>query len=55
MREEPLSAPGNEEVSQNAGAGAAGGCTPGAVGSAGSNKKPRSRTKVESVVSAQDP
>ncbi|XP_019960121.1 DNA-binding protein SATB2 isoform X3 [Paralichthys olivaceus] len=45
MREEPLSAPGNEEGSQNVGAGGAGGC-PGSVGSAGSNKKPRSRTKI---------
>ena len=45
MREEPLSAPGNEDCSQNMGTGG-GGC-PGSVGSAGSNKKPRSRTKVE--------
>ncbi|XP_049449918.1 DNA-binding protein SATB2 isoform X5 [Epinephelus fuscoguttatus] len=46
MREEPLSAPVNEEGSQNVGAGGAGGCPPGTVGSAGSNKKPRSRTKI---------
>uniref|UniRef100_A0A3Q3LTB5 DNA-binding protein SATB n=1 Tax=Mastacembelus armatus TaxID=205130 RepID=A0A3Q3LTB5_9TELE len=46
MREEPLPAPGNEEGSQNVGAGPAGGCPPGTVGSAGSNKKPRSRTKI---------
>ncbi|XP_035031373.1 DNA-binding protein SATB2 isoform X1 [Hippoglossus stenolepis] len=44
MREEPLSAPGNEDCSQNVGTGA-GGC-PGSVGSTGSNKKPRSRTKI---------
>lgn len=47
MREEPLPAPVNEEGSQNVGAGAASGCQPGNVGSAGSNKKPRSRTKVQ--------
>ncbi|XP_028446189.1 DNA-binding protein SATB2 [Perca flavescens] len=46
MREEQLSAPVNEEGLQNVGAGAAGSCPPGAVGSAGSNKKPRSRTKI---------
>ncbi|XP_078118750.1 DNA-binding protein SATB2 isoform X2 [Sander vitreus] len=46
MREEQLSAPVNEEGLQNAGAGAAGGCPTGTVGSAGSNKKPRSRTKI---------
>ncbi|XP_042349993.1 DNA-binding protein SATB2 [Plectropomus leopardus] len=46
MREEQLSAPMNEEGAPNVGAGAAGGCPPGSVGSAGSNKKPRSRTKI---------
>ncbi|XP_034741742.1 DNA-binding protein SATB2 isoform X3 [Etheostoma cragini] len=46
MREEQLSAPVNEEGLQNVGAGAAGSCPPGTVGSAGSNKKPRSRTKI---------
>ncbi|KAM6934781.1 DNA-binding protein SATB2 isoform 3-T4 [Xenentodon cancila] len=46
MREEPLPAAVNEERSQNTGAGAAGGCPPAAVGSAASNKKPRSRTKI---------
>ncbi|XP_023268343.1 DNA-binding protein SATB2 isoform X3 [Seriola lalandi dorsalis] len=46
MREEPLSAPGNDEGSQTVGAGAGGGCPSGAVGGAGSNKKPRSRTKI---------
>ncbi|XP_015821244.1 DNA-binding protein SATB2 isoform X1 [Nothobranchius furzeri] len=48
MHEEPLPAPVNEERSQSAGAGAgaAGGCTPITVGSTGSNKKPRSRTKI---------
>lgn len=50
MREEQLSAPVSEEGSQNVGAGAAGGCPPGSVGSAGSNKKPRSRTKVQYVI-----
>ncbi|KAA8593100.1 hypothetical protein FQN60_018555, partial [Etheostoma spectabile] len=45
MREEQLSAPVNEEGLQNVGAGAAGSGPPGTVGSAGSNKKPRSRTK----------
>lgn len=50
MREEPLSAPMNEEGLQNVGAGAAGGCPSGTVGSAGSNKKPRSRTKVQEVI-----
>lgn len=47
MREEQSSAPVNEEGSQNVGAGAAGGCPPGTVGNTGSNKKPRSRTKVQ--------
>ncbi|XP_029315727.1 DNA-binding protein SATB2 isoform X2 [Cottoperca gobio] len=46
MREEQLSAPQNDEGSQIVGVGAAGGCPPGSVGSAGSNKKPRSRTKI---------
>ncbi|XP_032371134.1 DNA-binding protein SATB2 isoform X4 [Etheostoma spectabile] len=46
MREEQLSAPVNEEGLQNVGAGAAGSGPPGTVGSAGSNKKPRSRTKI---------
>ncbi|XP_041858535.1 DNA-binding protein SATB2 isoform X3 [Melanotaenia boesemani] len=46
MREEPLPASVNEERSQNVGAGAAGGCPPSNVGGAGSNKKPRSRTKI---------
>ncbi|XP_045910532.1 DNA-binding protein SATB2 [Micropterus dolomieu] len=46
MREEQSSAPVNEEGSQNVGAGAAGGCPPGTVGNTGSNKKPRSRTKI---------
>lgn len=55
MREEPLSAPLNEDGSQNVAGGAAGGCTPGPGGSAGSGKKPRSRTKVQSVaVSGED-
>ncbi|XP_060944956.1 DNA-binding protein SATB2 [Limanda limanda] len=44
MREEPLPPPGNEDCPQNLGSGP-GGC-PGSVGSAGSNKKPRSRTKI---------
>ncbi len=48
MREEPLSAPVSEEGSQSVGAGAAG--PPGTVGSAGSNKKPRSRTKVHDIL-----
>uniref|UniRef100_A0A8C4ITM6 One cut domain family member n=1 Tax=Dicentrarchus labrax TaxID=13489 RepID=A0A8C4ITM6_DICLA len=46
MREEPLPPPVNEEGSQNVGAGSAGGGPPGTVGSAGNNKKPRSRTKI---------
>ncbi|XP_061579175.1 DNA-binding protein SATB2 isoform X4 [Cololabis saira] len=46
MREEPLPAAVNEDRSQNTAAGATGGCPPAAVGSAGSNKKPRSRTKI---------
>ncbi|XP_071782487.1 DNA-binding protein SATB2 isoform X3 [Centroberyx gerrardi] len=46
MREEPLSAPGSEEGSQNVGAGAASGCPPGSGSSGGSTKKPRSRTKI---------
>ncbi|XP_060909682.1 DNA-binding protein SATB2 isoform X2 [Labrus mixtus] len=47
IRDEPLSAPVNEEVSQAVGCGATGGgCPPGAGGSAVSNKKPRSRTKI---------
>ncbi|XP_028992767.1 DNA-binding protein SATB2 isoform X3 [Betta splendens] len=46
MREEPLSAQGNEDGSQNMAGGAAGGCTPGPVGGTGSSKKPRSRTKI---------
>lgn len=50
MREEQLSAPASEEGSHNVGAGAAGGCPPGSVGGAGSNKKPRSRTKVQYVI-----
>ncbi|XP_026001227.1 DNA-binding protein SATB2 isoform X2 [Astatotilapia calliptera] len=45
MREEPLSAPANEERSQNMGGGPTG-VASGAVGGAGSNKKPRSRTKI---------
>lgn len=45
MREEPLSAPANEERSQNMGGGPTG-VASGTVGGAGSNKKPRSRTKV---------
>lgn len=49
MREEQLSAPVNEEGPQNMGTGAAGGCPPGTVGS-GSNKKPRSRTKVSNII-----
>lgn len=53
MREEPLSVPVNEEGSQNVGGGAAGGCPPGTVGSTGSNKKPRSRTKVETAAFSQ--
>ncbi|KAM8857561.1 DNA-binding protein SATB2 [Synchiropus picturatus] len=44
MREEQLSAPVGEEGSQNLAVGAAG--PPGSVGNAGSNKKPRSRTKI---------
>ncbi len=48
MREEQLPVPVSEEGSQNV--GAAGGCPPGTVGSAGSNKKPRSRTKVQNVI-----
>ncbi|XP_062288291.1 DNA-binding protein SATB2 isoform X3 [Scomber scombrus] len=43
MREEPLPAPANDEGSQNVGAS---GCQSGNVGNAGSNKKPRSRTKI---------
>lgn len=50
MQEETLSAPVNEEGSQNVGAGATGGCQPGSLGSTGSTKKPRSRTKVQDVV-----
>nr|XP_020493459.1 DNA-binding protein SATB2 isoform X4 [Labrus bergylta] len=47
IRDEPLSVPVNEEVSQAVGGGATGGgCPPGAGGSAVSNKKPRSRTKI---------
>lgn len=46
MREEALSAPVMEEGSHTVGTGGAGGCPSGAVGNAGSNKKPRSRTKV---------
>ncbi|XP_038157882.1 DNA-binding protein SATB2 isoform X1 [Cyprinodon tularosa] len=47
MREEPLPAQPTEERSQNVGVGAAGGCAPAAAASsAGSNKKPRSRTKI---------
>ncbi|XP_029385565.1 DNA-binding protein SATB2 isoform X2 [Echeneis naucrates] len=46
MHEEPLSAPGSEEGSQTVGAGAGGGCPPGTGSNAGSNKKPRSRTKI---------
>ncbi|KAM9343144.1 DNA-binding protein SATB2 isoform 2-T2 [Pholidichthys leucotaenia] len=42
MREEPISAPVNEERSQNVGTGT----PPAAAGTAGSNKKPRSRTKI---------
>ncbi|XP_019208725.1 DNA-binding protein SATB2 isoform X3 [Oreochromis niloticus] len=45
MREEPLSASANEERSQNMG-GAPTGVASGTVGGAGSNKKPRSRTKI---------
>ncbi|XP_059198382.1 DNA-binding protein SATB2 [Centropristis striata] len=44
MREEQISAPVNNEGSQTG--GAAGGGPPGAVGGPGSNKKPRSRTKI---------
>ncbi|XP_054471264.1 DNA-binding protein SATB2 [Anoplopoma fimbria] len=45
MREEQLSSgPVNEEGSQNMGTG--GGIPPGSIGGAGSNKKPRSRTKI---------
>ncbi|XP_069579547.1 DNA-binding protein SATB2 [Brachyistius frenatus] len=46
MREEPLSASMNEDRSQNVGAGAVGGCPPGSGSCGGSNKKPRSRTKI---------
>ncbi|AWP13698.1 putative DNA-binding protein SATB2 [Scophthalmus maximus] len=46
MREEPASAPGNEDGAQNLGAVAVGGCQSGSVGGAGGNKKPRSRTKI---------
>ncbi|KAM8855807.1 DNA-binding protein SATB2 isoform 3-T3 [Spinachia spinachia] len=47
MREErSSSAPANEEASQNVGSGAAAGGAPGTVGGVGSNKKPRSRTKI---------
>ncbi|KAM9804691.1 LOW QUALITY PROTEIN: DNA-binding protein SATB2 [Neosynchiropus ocellatus] len=46
MREEQLAAPVSEEGSQNLAVGAAGGCPPSSVGSAGTNKKPRSRTKI---------
>lgn len=49
MREEPLSASANEERSQNMG-GAPTGVASGTVGGAGSNKKPRSRTKVPMVI-----
>ncbi|MEQ2167273.1 hypothetical protein GOODEAATRI_002448, partial [Goodea atripinnis] len=45
MREEPLPTQANEKMSHNVGVGAAGGCPPAAAGIAGSNKKPRSRTK----------
>uniref|UniRef100_A0A668RDN8 DNA-binding protein SATB n=1 Tax=Oreochromis aureus TaxID=47969 RepID=A0A668RDN8_OREAU len=45
MREEPLSASANEERSQNMGGGPTG-VASGTVGGAGSNKKPRSRTKI---------
>ncbi|MEQ2229318.1 DNA-binding protein satb2, partial [Ilyodon furcidens] len=47
MREEPLPTQANEKMSHNVGVGAAGGCPPAATGIAGSNKKPRSRTKVQ--------
>ncbi|XP_074513708.1 DNA-binding protein SATB2 isoform X1 [Sebastes fasciatus] len=47
MREEQSSlTPVNDEGSQNMVTGAAGVCQPGSVISAGSNKKPRSRTKI---------
>lgn len=46
MHEEPLPAQANEERSQNMGVGGADGCPPAAASSAGSNKKPRSRTKI---------
>ncbi|XP_068185793.1 DNA-binding protein SATB2 isoform X2 [Antennarius striatus] len=46
MREEPLSAIVNEEGSQSVGPGPGAGCPSGAIGNAGSNKKPRSRTKI---------
>ncbi|KAK5603978.1 hypothetical protein CRENBAI_025042 [Crenichthys baileyi] len=46
MREEPLPTQANEEMSHNVGVGAAGGCPAAAACSAGSNKKPRSRTKI---------
>lgn len=50
MREEQSSlTPVNDEGSQNMVTGAAGVCQPGSVISAGSNKKPRSRTKVHYV------
>ena len=49
MREEPLSGPVNQEGSQNVAAAAAG-APPGTVGSAASNKKPRSRTKVQNII-----
>lgn len=49
MCEEPLSAPANEERSQNMGGGPTG-VASGTVGGAGSNKKPRSRTKVPMVI-----
>lgn len=45
MHEEPLPVPVNEERSQSVGEGAPGGGPPATAGSAGSNKKPRSRTK----------
>lgn len=53
MREEPLSAPGGEDGAQTGGGSAAGVCQPGGVGSSGGNKKPRSRTKVQTLVGAR--
>ncbi|XP_034042466.1 DNA-binding protein SATB2-like [Thalassophryne amazonica] len=46
MREEPLSAPANEEACQIVGAAVVPGCPVGTASSTGSTKKPRSRTKI---------